>query len=383
MRNSESNQTPADEEIDLLAVAAQLWLARKQIAQIAGAITLIGLLYAFLTPKIYTAQVVLMPPQQQQSAASAVLAQLGGLAGGAGAALGLKNPNDIYVSVIKSRTVAERLIQQFDLAKLYEVDNIDDAVLALEQVTEVASGKDALITIKVDDFDPNRAAALANAYVAAFREVSGKLAMSNAAQRRLFYQQQLADTRKSLSLAEEKLTEVQRKTGILQLEAQGSVTIQAIAALRAEIAARTVALAAMREGMTPSNPELQRSQAALSGLEKQLAEMLGKQGSADEAFLSRSAAPAAGKEYVRALREVKYNELLLEMLAKQFEIARLDEANEGSVIQVLDKATPPFNKSKPKRALVIVLFAVFGLVCGIGYVLARNVYRRSRQPLVG
>lgn len=371
------NAEPYDDEISLLEVATVLWSAHKRIGLVSAVFAAISIVVALLMPNIYTAQTVLMPPQQQQSAASAVLAQLGGLAGGAGAALGLKNPNDIYVSMIKSRAVADKLIKQFDLQRRYGTENRDETIAELANVVDVASGKDGLITIKVDDEDPDVAAKMANAFVDAFRDVSGGLAVTSAAQRRLFYQQQLESTKNALVKAEADLAKVQAKTGILQLEAQGKATMEAVAGLRADIAAKTVELTAMRQAMTAQNPELVRAEAGLQGLRAQLEQMLGKRVDKDEAFLPRDAIPNAGLEYVRALREVKYNELLLEMLAKQFEIARLDEANEGAVVQVLDRATAPDRKSKPKRALLVIVFTLLGAVAAASWVLTRAFWPRS------
>lgn len=373
VRHAERNK----DEISLQEVASALWFGRRRIGLVSfgfGAVAVVGTL---LMPNIYTAQTVLMPPQQQQSAASAVLAQLGGLAGGAGAALGLKSPNDIYVSIIKSRSVADKMIRQFDLQKRYGTKNRDETIAALAGVVDVTSGKDGLIAIKVDDEDPEFAAKMANAFVEAFREVSGGLAVTNAAQRRLFYQQQLELTKHALMKAETDLASVQAKTGILELGAQGKATMEAVAGLRANIAAKTVELTAMRQAMTVQNPELVRAEAGLQGLRAQLEQMLGKRVDKDQAFLSRDAIPEAGLEYVRALREVKYHELLLEMLAKQFEIARLDEANEGAVVQVLDRATAPDKKSKPKRAFLVIIFTLLGAVAAAIWVLMRSYWPRS------
>ncbi|PHV11150.1 GumC family protein [Chitinimonas sp. BJB300] len=363
-----------NEEISLSDLIKTLWLDRRLIAAVTGVVTMAAVVVALLLPNVYTGQVVILPPQQQQSTASAMLSQLGGLAGGAGAALGLKSPNEIYVSMIKSRTVAEKLIKQFDLEKLYKATGRDDTIRKLRDITDVSAGKDTLITIKVDDEDPKRAAAMANAYVVALRQVSSTLAIGVTAQRRLYFERQMMSTKEHLTSAEAKLVAVQARTGILQLEAQGKVIIEAVASLRAEIAAKTVLISGMRQGMTEENPEFQREKAALSGLRTQLAQMLGNQSDDDKAFLPRSAAPGAGLEYIRALREVKYNEVLMEMLAKQFEIARLDEANDGSVIQVLDAAVPPERESKPKRMIIIMLSIVLGILFAIFLVFFRVLW---------
>ncbi|UXY14486.1 Wzz/FepE/Etk N-terminal domain-containing protein [Chitiniphilus purpureus] len=364
-------------EVSVFAVCSTLWPYRRVIAGVGALAAVVAIIYALLQPNVYSAKTTIMPPQQQQSAAAAILAQLGGLA--AGASIGLKNPNDLYVSVLKSRRVMGKIAKQFGLQARYKTETRDETLRRLELVTDIASGKDGLITIQVTDKDAKQAAAIANAYVSGLREVTGFLAVSSAAQRRLFYEQQLKATKNRLASAEVALTNIQAKTGILELEAQGRATLEAVAALRAEIASREVKLSMMRQAFTNENPELQRELASVAELRGQLAQLLGRYPDHDMAILPRSAVPKAGLEYIRALREVKYNELLLETLAKQFEIARLDEANEGVLVQVIDTALPPEKKSGPRRALIVIFSTILAVVLACGFILGRASWLEYNQ----
>lgn len=358
-------------DISLQDLILPLWNSRRLIVAISivGFIAFLGC--AFLLPKVYTAKTLIMPPQQQQSAASAALAQIGGLAGGAGAALGIKNPAEIYISMLKSRSVTDAMVSKFGLIQYYQVKLREEAVDALLSSTQISSGKDGLISISVESRDPNKAAAIANGYVVELRRVAGGLAVTAAAQRRLFFGNQLNSIKERLAMSEAKLVEIQAQTGILHLEGEAKSAMERIAQIRAQISAQEIQSAAMRQGMTSDNPEYQRAQAALVELRKELQLAVSKQSPGEQGFLSRSTLPGAALAYVRSAREVKYNELLMEMIARQFELARLDEANEGAVIQALDVAQIPERKSGPRRLLIGISGGLLSLFLSSLFVLLR------------
>lgn len=368
-------------EISLLDLIRPLWRERKMIGMVAIAGFLVCFGVSSLLPKVYTAKTIIMPPQQQQSAASAALAQLGGLAGGAGAALGVKNPAEIYISMLKSRSVTDAMVDQFGLMETYETELREVAIEALLQSTQIVSGKDGLISISVESRDPKQAAAMANAYVTQLRKVAGGLAVTAAAQRRLFFENQLKSVKERLAASEARMAEVQMQTGILQLEGEARSTMERIAQLRAQVSALEIQAASMRQGMTADNPEYQRGQAALQELRKELQVALSRQSSGDKDFLSRSTLPSAALEYVRGAREVKYNEFLMDMIARQFEAARLDEANEGAVIQVLDVAQVPERKNRPRRLLIAMMGGLLGLFISSLFALIRPRYKAFRLSL--
>lgn len=308
---------------------------------------------AFLIPPTFTATTRILPPQQQQSGAAALASQFGALSGLAGAAAGIKNPTDTYVAMIKSWTVADRVIERFKLKELYEAKFGEDARRELSARTRVSSGKDGLITIEVDDQDPKRAADLANAYVDELRNLNQTLAVTEAAQRRLFFGNQVKQAKDDLTRAE--ITLRSSGVGEAALKTNPLSALSVVAELRARITAQEVKLASMRGFLAESNPELKQAQQELSALRGQLS----KAGETDSLK-----AGGNGAEYIAKYRDFKYQETLFELMVKQYEMARLDEAREGAVIQVVDPARPPERKSKPKRALIAVVttFGAFFIV---------------------
>lgn len=371
-QNVETQNSAADQEdeISLFDLVLVLVKHKKLLILMPLVFAMCALAYGFIAKPVFQAKTTMLPPQQQQSSASAMLASLGGLAGGAGAALGIKNPNDLYIAMLQSQRVADKLIASFKLQEYFKFKTITDARMALGGITKISSGKDGLISISVEDHSPKMAADIANAYVAELRLLSKTLAVTEAGQRRQFFETQLVKTKQSLIDAEIGLKQTQQRTGVLQLEAQGKATVEALATLRAQIASRQVQLSAMKNFATDQNPDVQRTRAELEGLQSQL-HQLTRGGSDDDVVLSRSKMPEVGLEYIRKMRELKYQETLFELLSKQYELAKLDEARDGANIQVLDAAKPPERKSKPKRALLIMLAGIGGffLACISAFVL--------------
>ena len=354
---SEQTSPPQDDEISLLDLAIVLAKHKKLILGFPLGAAVVAAGVSLLMPNVYTATARILPPQQSQSTtAAAMLGQLGALAGAAGSSLGIKNPNDLYVGMLKSRSVADGLIERYGLQQRYEEKTLDDTRKALGKVTKVSAGKDGIIAIEVEDKDPAFAAELANAYVDALHRLNQTLAVTEAARRRLFFERQLQQTKDSLAQAEVELKKVQQATAVVQLDAQSKAAIEAVAAIRGRIAAKEVELAALRTFATEQNPDYRRLTQELVGLRGQLARF--ERGSEASALPSAGRLPEAGLDYVRKLREVKYQETVFELLARQFEAAKLDEAREASLIQVLDKAVPPERKSKPRRSLIVLVSAL-------------------------
>lgn len=343
-----AEQPPERTLLDLLlALAERKWFILTMTFAGGLAMTVI----AFLLPPMYTATASIMPPQQQQSAASALLGQLGPLASAAGGGLGMKTPADIYVAILGSRTIADHLIQSFNLRQLYDVPTVLDARKVLAKRSRISGGREPLIKVAVEDRDPKRAAALANAYLEELSRQNGRLALTESAQRRLFFERQLEAQKRSLADAEGALRATQERTGVLQVTAQVESVIGNMARVRAGIASREVALSSLESAATPQNPEVVRQQAELAALREQLRklEASGDPGGRGDPLIPTSLVPAVGLQYVRAVRELKYNETLFELLLKQYTAARIDEAKDAPVVQVVDSAVPPEHKSWPPR----------------------------------
>ena len=361
----EERKTEQDNEINLLDYLIILVKRKKLIIAITLGSAIITAIICFIIPPTYQAETAILPPQQSSSTAAQLLSQIGGaggLTGIVGGALGVQTPSDLYVGMLKSTTVADRIINRFDLMKLYDADYREDArEELLEDVLDTTSDKDSgIITVAIEDKDPKRAADMANAFVDELKNLTKGLAVTEAAQRRLFFEEQVKDTKTTLTKAEEEMKSFQEKTGVLDAEEQAKAVIEGDAALRAQIAAKEVELKVLRTYSTPNNPDLQKVEEALRGLKEELNKLEVKSGSGHDPLMPTGRMPGVGTEYVRKLRDVKFNETLFELLSKQYEAAKLDEARDAAVIQVIDKALPPQKKAKPKTLLLIAVAACGG-----------------------
>jgi uncharacterized protein involved in exopolysaccharide biosynthesis len=313
------------------------------------------------------------------------MAQLGGLSSVAslgGGSLGLKNPNDLLVAMLKSRTVEDAMVDRFHLVELFGAKQRSDARKNLEGIVDIDNGaKDGLIRISVTDRNPQRAAELANGYVEEFKKLSASLAVTEASQRRLFFEQQLAQAKDNLANAEEDLKKTGQKTGLIQLDSQTRATIELVAELRGQIAAKEVQINAMRSFATGENPELQMAEQQLAGLRSQAQKMGAASEDASNALIPKGGMQEAGVEYVRKLRDVKYFETIFDLLARQYEIAKVDEARQGATVQVVDKAIIPDRRSSPKRTLIVLGAAVLGLFFGVVWAFVKEgLTRLSNNP---
>jgi tyrosine-protein kinase Etk/Wzc len=232
----------------------------------------------------------------------------------------------------------------------------------------------------VTDKDPRRAAEMANAYVDEYKKLSATIAVTEASQRRLFFEQQLVQAKESLADAEEALKRTQQKTGLIQLDGQARAVIESVAELRGKVAAKEVQLRAMRQFASEQNPDLQLAEQELAGLQSELSRMgSGAGGASGDFLMPKGSVPQAGLDYVRKLRDMKYNETIFELLAKQFEIAKIDEARQGSVVQLVDKAIMPDKKSSPQRLLIVAASTLVGFVLALFWVLFSEALRFARK----
>jgi uncharacterized protein involved in exopolysaccharide biosynthesis len=351
---------PEDEEISLLdllqTVADNLRLLI--LGPLLAGLAALGI--SFAIAPTYTATVRFLPPQQQQSSAASMLASLGALGGLAGAASGLKNPSDQYLAFMRSQSVQDALIDRFDLIKRYEADLREDARKTLQASSRSSSGtKDGLITVEVDDKDPKFAAELANAHVQELQKLLARLAVTEAQQRRLFFEKQLQQAKDNLTRAEQALKASGVNSSALKTSPQAAV--EGVARLRAGITAQEIKIASMRGFLSETAPEFRQALTELSAMRTQLARA--------EAQEPQS---AGGSDYVARYRDFKYHETLFDLFAKQYELARVDESREGAVIQILDAAKPPERKSKPKKALIAVITTL-----AVGFALLLFVFVRQ------
>jgi uncharacterized protein involved in exopolysaccharide biosynthesis len=359
---------PEDDEIsllDLLQVVAEN-LRLLVLGPLAAGLLALGI--TFLIAPTFTASTKFMPPQQQQSGAAAMLSSLGALGGLAGAATGLKNPGDQYVAFMKSRSVQDAMVDRFKLVERYESKFREDARKTLETSSVIASGKDGLITIDVDDKDPQVAAQLANAYVEELGRLLNRLAVTEAQQRRLFFEKQLANAKDNLVRSEQAL----KASGVNSsaLKASPTAAVEGLAKLKAGITAQEVKLASMRGYLAESAPDFKQAQTELSAMRAQMAR-------AESEEPVAAGAKGADSDYIAKYREFKYHETLFELFAKQYEMARVDESREGAVIQVVDAAQPPEKKSKPKKAMIALMTTLATGFALLLFIFIRQAWRNA------
>jgi capsule polysaccharide export protein KpsE/RkpR len=343
----------------LLLRVAMKW--KKLVWITVLAIIVSACVLALLLPNHYTATVVLLPPQQSGPAGAAMMAQLSNLGAMASAAgnLGIKNPNDQQVALLKSRTVEDAMAARFHLQSVYHRKYLSTTRKRWERATKIDNGlKDGLIRLSVTDWDPRRAADLANGWVEEYRRLTATLAITEASQRRLFFERELSAAHEDLVRAEEDMKQTEQRTGVIEIEGQAHAMIASAAMLRGQLAAKQVEIRAMREFAANQNPDLVRAQQEAASMEGQLAAMdAASDRSTGDLIAPKGTVTQAGLDYTRALREVKYRETIQDLLTRQYEGARVDEARQGTQVQIVDPAVVPDRPSSHYR-LWIVLGAV-------------------------
>ena len=335
-----------DDEISLLDLLQTIVenLRLLVLGPLAVGVAALGI--SFLIPPTYTAKTQFLPPQQQQSAAASMLASLGGLGGLAGAVGGIKNPADQFLAYMKSVTIQDAIIDRFKLQERYEEETKIETRLELTKNVRAVAGKDGLISVEVDDKDPKMAADLANAHVEELGKLLGKLATTEAQQRRLFFEKQLTQVKEKLIQSEIELKSTGVSGDVLKSNPASAVAV--VAGLQAGVTAQETKLGAMRGYLAETAPEFKQALNELANLKAQLAK---QENNTPANSINKS-------DYVSKYREFRYNETLLELFAKQFEIAKVDESREGAVIQILDAAQPPEKKSKPKKAMIAIIATI-------------------------
>jgi len=357
-------------------------LAKRKpfIFKFVGIAVILSAITVFLLPITYTAETKIMPPQQNQSMGSmASLSQLGPLAALAGQSLGLRNPSDLYVAMLRSDTVADGLIDHFSLMSVYGKKLRIDARRRLADRTEISAGKDGVISVSVDDQSPQRSADLANGYVAELEKLTKTLNVTEAGKRRLFFEREVKIENSNLADAEVALKQTEEKTGLILLDSQSRAMIATLTSLRAAIAAREVEVQAMRSFATAENPDLVMAEQELVTMRAQLERLERGQGKRSIADVPIENVPTAGLEYVRKLRDVKYHEALFGLLARQYEAAKIDEARDALIVQQMDIAVPPEKKSGPHRGLIVLSVTILALLVAMMIALVRESLERAKE----
>jgi uncharacterized protein involved in exopolysaccharide biosynthesis len=358
-----------------------LFRRRHLIYRVVLGATLVALVILFLLRPYFAATTVMIPPQSSSSGLGALSAALGG----AGASLigegtfGIRNTGETYVSLLTSQTVENAVIRRFNLMDEFKTKRLSDARKILEKRVDVVYGaRDGLLRLTVEAHDPNRAAELANGYVEEFRKFSATLAVTEASQRRMFYGQELGNAKDKLANAEQQLKITEQKTGVMQIDAQARALISSAATLRAEISAKEVEIQSLQLYATEDNPVLVTAKRELAAMQSQLSLLNNDRSDrSQDVILSKGSIDEGSLEYVRRFRDVKYYDTLFELLARQFEIAQLDEARQGSTVQIVDKALPPDKKMPQYRVLIALIVALFSFLATCVWLIVHSRWKSS------
>ncbi len=365
-----------DDEISLIDLAIALGEEKKTLFAVPLFTTSVAIVVSLIMTPVFTAKTLMMPPQQQQSSAASALASLGALAGLAGGAAGVKSPDEMYIAFMESESLQNSIIKKMNLQTRYEAKTLTDTRADLKDAVKITSDKKSgLISIEATDKDPLFAAQLANLYIDELHNLLGRLAVTDAQQRRVFYEDQIKKTQADLVNAESRFRLANEKSGMQMTSILAETSLRANAEMRGQIAAKEVQLQAMSRFETTQNPDVQKLTSEMSALRQQLSKLESGSGN------TTSAVNPMQQEASQAYRDIKVQQAMLEVLIKQYEIARVDEAKEGPLVQQVDPATPPERRSKPKRSLIVLVSALGGLFLGVlAAFVRRSIKKAATDP---
>lgn len=363
MSEEVKEQTTEDEEeggINLFDYLIILAKRKKLILSITLSVAVITSIFTFSLPNMYWGRTTILLPQTAN--APLWMRVLGDYAGG-GASSGsdIADPQ-LYMQLLYSGPVLDKIIERFrlnehykdaetkkDLREMLSGSMTTDFVLPENTKRALGGQTSRLLMISVRDKDAAKAADIANAFVVGLQDFIKDIAVTQASQRRLFFQEQLKKTKEDLIKSEEAMREFQEKTGVFKVEQQAGAVIEGIARLRAEIAAKEVESSVMKSYSTQSNPDLQRVAETIKGLKTELAKLEQKGGNSPDSLMPTGRMASVGTDYARKLRDLKFNESLFEIMLKQYEMAKIDEAKDPAIIQVIEKAYLSKERAGPQR----------------------------------
>ncbi len=339
--------------LDLLLVLAKHW---KMIVGVPFIVAILTALYTLTLPNIYTAKAMILPGDDDNSMMGAMMSQMGGLAGLAGGSFARATKSELYVTMLKSETIKDPIIDRFKLMQVYKAKFRTDAYRKLDKQVDVSAGKkDGVLSISVDDRDPNRAAAIANAFVDELGKLAAGLNMTGASKNRTFLEERLAAAKADLTQAEDALKSFQTKYKAVNVTDQAKASIEGVAQLRAQLAAQEVQLAALQRQFTDSSQEVKTSRSTIVNIRNQIARLEG--GGGNSSIPSISSVPQLGQKYAQLMRTFKIQETLVELLTKQYEMVKINEVKDVSPFQIIQISRAPEIKSKPKRAQIVLLIS--------------------------
>lgn len=360
-----------------------LWERRQFLWKFVGAFLVIATIIAFLIPKRYDSTARLMPPDDQSGSGVALMAALANRAGStglgalAGGLLGLRTTGDLFIGILKSRTMQDQLVDQFHLKDIYDVSRDDQAQRKLEENTEISSDRlSGIITLTVSDRDPKRAAQMASAYIDGLNSMVASLSTSSAHRERVFLEGRLAEVRQNLEQAENQFSQFASKNTAIDIPEQGKAMVTAAATLEGQLIAAESELEGLKQIYTDNNVRVRSVSARVEELRQQLQKMggqgtdsaPGEQGD-QSLFPSIRQLPLLGVTYADLYRRTKVQETVFEALTQEYELAKVEEAKEIPTVKVLDAPNVPERKSFPPRLLIIFAAGFLSLALGVVWLL--------------
>ena len=373
MNPADPNSIPPEcmeDEINLLDLLLVLLKRKWLIFWITFLAIVFSVCYSLYLPEKFTATARILPPQQQKSGISSLLSQAGGAFGGLASGLlgGGQSSSDVYVGIMKSRSVADVLITKFDLKKLWEAEYITPVYKTLSEITKINVSKDTgIISVSVEEEDPKRAAEMANTYVLALDQINRTVNITEGQRKRVFLEERLDKAKKDLINAEAGLQAFQEKYNLVSINEQAKASIEGAATLKGEIIAAQTEFEVLKKFGTEKQNEAIMLKSKIEELQKQLAkiESGNPEKNADNFYIPFKELPDLGMRLARLMREAKIQEQVFELLTSQYEMAKIEEAKDMNTIQILDEAVPPDRKSGPKRSMIVILSTIVGFFIAV------------------
>jgi uncharacterized protein involved in exopolysaccharide biosynthesis len=375
MNQNHLEQNDNNTDINLLDYLIVILKYKNFIFKATFGAMIIAVIISLFLPSIYKAETKILPPQKSGSSMAYLASQMSGMGLSPGM-LGVKNINSLYVSLLKTKPVLNHVIDNLDLIKVFEVKKKFQArKILIANIRVRDERKSGIITVAYIHKNPKIAANIANSFIEGLRNLNNNLAVTEASQRRLFFEEQLKYAKETLIKSEDALQAFQQKTGTIKIDDQAKAAIEETSLIRAKISGKEVGLRVMKSYATSQNPDLQKLENEVDALKEQLLKLESKN-IGDDSLFSTGKLSVLGAEYIRKMREFKYNESLYEILMQQYGAAKLDEARDVSIIQVIEKAEAPERRFKPSRREVVVNTGLIVLFLSMALVFIWEYYKK-------
>lgn len=365
-------------EIDILEYFRVIRKRWKAIAIIVFTAFVCSVVISLILPKTYRATASVLPPQGESSMSSMMMSKAqAGVGGGLGNFLGLKSPADLWLGILRSNTVSDAIISRFKLKELLGMKAIEDVRQSLSSKVEIKKSKEEIISIAVVDSDPKRAAEMANAFVEELDRVNKGLGTTGGQRTRFFLEERLVLAKDELERLEDELRRFQEGTNAVRIDEQSKAVMEAVGQVKGNIIAKEVELETLLTYTTDENPQVKTVRTHLSEMRKKQREF--ESGKSDYGvFIPINRVPGLSVRYAELVRDLKVQETLFELLTQQYEMAKIQEAKDSPTIQVLDVATPPDKKYKPRRSLIVMSVTLLSFFAGIIYAFVAD-FRDRRE----